>query len=190
MGLENILLGLLAEPASGYDLKRAFDTAINYFWYADIAQVYRTLQRMEEKGLLKSKEVLSDQGPPRKVYRRTAAGRKQLFAWLREAPEFNPERHTYVAQLAFMGQLSDLDRTVEFFRQMRDRLTSRLAVLKHIEASEPETDILRMSEEGLHGLLSLQMGIRTTEARIKGCDVSIQLVRRRLSHNNSREEKT
>lgn len=183
MSLENILLGLLAEPASGYDLKRAFDTVINYFWHADIAQVYRTLQRMEDKGLLKSSEVPSDQGPPRKVYRRTASGRKQLFVWLREAPEFSPERRSSVAQLVFMGQLGDLDQTLCFLRQLRDELTSRLAVLKHIESGEPEPDPLKMSDEDFHGFLGLQMGIRTTASRIDGCDASIELTEKRISRN-------
>ena len=127
-------------------------------------------------------------GPPRKVYRRTAAGRKQLFAWLREAPEFSPERHTYVAQLAFMGQLGELDQTLQFLRQMRDQLTSRLAVLKHIEASERETDIRTMNDEDFHGLLGLQMGIRTTVSRIEGCDASIAMVERRISHFDSVEK--
>ena len=78
-------------------------------------------------GLLKSREMPSDREPARKVYRRTAAGRRQLFAWLREAPDFSPERHTHVAQLAFMGQLGELEQTLQFLRQMRDQLTSRLA---------------------------------------------------------------
>lgn len=180
MDLENILLGLLLRPASGYDLKRAFDTAVNYFWRADIAQIYRTLGRMETKGLLKSKEVPSAQGPARKVYRRTARGRKQLQSWLSQEPHFGPERATYVAQMVFMGEMSDLAETLRFLGQMRDAFTSRLAVLKHILVSEPEADPNRMTAEDFHGYLGLQMGIQTTESRVKSCDWAIGTVKARI----------
>ena len=179
MVLECILLGLLAKPASGYDLKREFDTAINHFWYADIAQVYRTLQRMEESGLLKSKEVESGQGPSRRVYRRTAAGRRKLFAWLRDEPVIGPQRYEYVAQVVFLGQLGDCDETLRFLAQTRSQLTSRLAVLKHIADSEPEPDLHKVSDPDFHAFLGLNLGIQTTQSRIQWCDEAIALVQQR-----------
>lgn len=179
MELENILLGLLREPASGYDLKRAFDTSINYFWHADIAQVYRTLGRMEDKGLLKSKELPSEQGPPRKVYRRTAAGNKQFQAWLHDEPTIVGQRYSYVAQLVFLGQLDDLDETERFLSQIRDAFISRLAVLKHIEACELEEDLDRLSSREFHSYLGLQMGIQVMESRVAWCDQTLKVIRRR-----------
>ena len=177
--LENILLALLAKPASGYDLKRTFETTINHFWYADIAQIYRTLQRMEQSGTVKCKEIPSEQGPARKVYRRTPAGRKQLFAWLQEDPVETPERRTSVAQLVFMGQLGDLDETARFLQQLRDQLVLRLAVLNEIKAEEPDPD--RMNDEDLHGFLGLEMAIAVTQSRIAGCDSSLEIVQERIS---------
>lgn len=185
MALENIILGLLSQPASGYDLKRTFDTVINYFWYADIAQVYRTLQRMETNGLLKSKELPSEQGPQRKVYRRTAAGRKQLHQWIRHTPEIGQERHAYVAQLVFLGELDRHEETLRFLRQLRDAFTSRHAVLKHIEASEPDL-IESMNADDFHGFLGLRMGIQITEARISWYDDAIKLAEKR---NAAQQEK-
>ena len=180
MHLENILLALLADPSSGYDLKRAFDGVINYFWQADIAQVYRTLQRMEAKGLLKSKEVVSEQGPPRKVYRRTALGRKQVFAWLRGGPDFGTERHTYVAQWVFHHQLDDLGETLRFARRLRDSFAARLELLRGIEAEEPTTDVQAMSHQELGGYLGLQLGIETTASRVAWCEQTIKILEARL----------
>ena len=37
MSLEHILLGLLREPASGYDLKAIFDERIQHFWAAELS---------------------------------------------------------------------------------------------------------------------------------------------------------
>ena len=52
MSLQHILLGLLREPASGYDLKAYFDSSVRYFWAAELSQIYPTLQRMEKSGRL------------------------------------------------------------------------------------------------------------------------------------------
>ena len=35
MSLDHILLGVLEEPQSGYDLKRWFDEVFSFFWNAD-----------------------------------------------------------------------------------------------------------------------------------------------------------
>ena len=86
MSLQHILLGMLEQPASGYDLKQAFEQQQAHYWSANLAQIYPTLNRMEEKGLLASAEQPSPKGPPRRVYRRTSAGREALVDWLTGGP--------------------------------------------------------------------------------------------------------
>ncbi len=73
MSLQHILLGLLREPASGYDLKAYFDKSVRYFWAAELSQIYPTLQRMEKAVL-----VLCQQS--------TYAG---FQAWVSDIIEFN-----------------------------------------------------------------------------------------------------
>ena len=82
MSLENILLGCLTAPASGYDLKAYFDTRIRPFWSAELSQIYPALKRLESRGLLTSRTEPSKKGPARKVYTRTAKGREALIRWL------------------------------------------------------------------------------------------------------------
>ena len=81
--LEFILLGLLRLPQSGYELKRRFLEGAAHFWAADQSQIYRTLQRMQDRGLLASELEASNSGPERRVYRRTAEGERALHSWLR-----------------------------------------------------------------------------------------------------------
>ena len=78
MSLDHILLGLLREPRSGYDLKSRLDEAVRYFWPAELTQIYRILKRLEGEGLLRSRMVASDKGPARRVYSLTPAGRRTL----------------------------------------------------------------------------------------------------------------
>src|ERR1700728_1154087 len=102
MSLDPILLGLLRKPASGYDLKTVFDERIHSFWPAELSQVYPALQRLEQKGLLRSREAPAKRGPRRRVYQTTAAGHRVLRQWLEPNPELGEGPHGFFAQVFFM----------------------------------------------------------------------------------------
>ena len=96
MSLPHLLLGMLAEPASGYDLKRSFEGSIRYFWSAELSQIYPALKRLEGDGLLASTVEESTEGPERRVYHRTAQGRAALRDWLSDGPIVRQERLAYL----------------------------------------------------------------------------------------------
>jgi DNA-binding PadR family transcriptional regulator len=76
------VLGLLGiKPMSGYDVKRAVDRTIRHFWAASYGQIYPELKRLEEAGWIAGKDA-DRGGRARRVYRITAAGRRQLKGWL------------------------------------------------------------------------------------------------------------
>jgi DNA-binding PadR family transcriptional regulator len=51
------LLGLLGEPACGYDLKAVLDNGIGHLWAAELSQVYPSLKRLEKQKLLRSRRL-------------------------------------------------------------------------------------------------------------------------------------
>ncbi len=173
MSLDHILLGLLHKPASGYDLKRAFDESIRHFWSAKLSQIYPTLDRLERAAHVRSKKVASAKGPDRRVFRRTAAGRRELLKWLRSGPQLGAERFAYVAQLAFMHELQDLKHTREFVGQLKVRLTELHRFFTAMEQDELRDGIDALSAEEFHGYLSLRMGLHALKAKIKWCDESL-----------------
>jgi len=185
MSLDAILLALTREPASGYDLKQAFDQALRHFWAADASQIYRTLQRLEDAGQLRSREAAPQKGPARRMYRRTAAGKRQLLAWLRDGPHAGPDRFADVAQLVFMHELDDLGATLDFLKQMKAAFAQRQAVLRAIADHEPTQDPAAMSPADLHGWLGLTMGLGGVAEKIRWCDESIATVERRLTRKGS-----
>src|SRR5467141_2512757 len=76
------VLGLLGlRPMSGYDIKAAVDRTIRHFWAASYGQIYPELKRLEETGWIAGKDA-DRGGRTRRVYRITAAGRRQLEGWL------------------------------------------------------------------------------------------------------------
>ena len=184
MSLDHILLGLLREPASGYDLKDAFSESVAHFWSAELSQIYPTLKRLEGRGLLRSRLVPSPKGPDRRVYALTDEGRAELRRWVRSGPEVGTERFAYLAQLYFMDEIEDLRETRAFMSDLRDHLSGRLSALRGIEreivaahGDEPE----RYSDAGFHRFATLRMGIHSLGAKVTWCDLTLAAIDRRLA---------
>ena len=69
MRLRHAILGLLShQPQSGYDLSRAFNSSVVYFWYADQSQIYRTLDRLEADGAISTQVIPQSGRPDRRVH--------------------------------------------------------------------------------------------------------------------------
>ena len=167
--------------ASGYHLKQAFDEGIRFFWSADMGQIYRTLQRMERDGWLKSVEQPPDKGPPQRVYQRTASGKKELLKWLRAEPQIGTERFAYVAQLVFLYELDSLDETLRFLTELHDRFCSIRDFFEQMETSDSAAGLDAISNDEFHGYLGLRMGISSMHAKIRWCEESIEMVKQRIA---------
>ena len=184
MSLDHILLGLLREPASGYDLRRAFSETVAHFWSAELSQIYPTLKRLEQRGLLRSRREPSSRGPDRRVYSLTSEGEAELHRWLRTDPVVGTERFTYLAQLFFMDAVNDLERTRAFMTALRSHLWSQLAELRALERDivtahghGPE----HYTDAGFHRFATLRMGIHSIGAKVTWCDLTLTAIDRRLA---------
>ena len=181
MSLEHILLGMLRTACSGYDLKQEFELGARHFWSAELSQIYPTLKRMESKGWLESRLEPSPRGPDRRVYERTAAGREVLHEWLRSGPAIGSERFAYIGQIIYMGELDDLDATLEFLQQLREELEAILSLLRGAHEGVVAEERERvLSVEEFHERLSLGMGVKSLQAKVDWCDESIALVEKRI----------
>ncbi len=84
--VEVVVLGLLVEePLHGYDLLERFRDRSMGFW-AEVgkASVYQVLKRLERDGLITGKAQEGTDGPDRRVFRITRAGRQRLTSGLSE----------------------------------------------------------------------------------------------------------
>ncbi len=183
MSLDHILLGLLREPATGYDLKRVFAERIRHFWSAELSQIYPTLKRLERRRMLRSRVEPSTKGPHRKVYALTDEGREELARWLRGGPAVGAERFAYLAQLYFMDAIGDLRATRAFMTELRDHLADRLARLESLEREVVAEygDPARYGDAGLHRFATLRMGIRSIGSKVAWCDDTLVAIDQRLA---------
>ena len=184
MSLDHILLGLLREPATGYDLKNAFSESVRHFWSAELSQIYPTLKRLEQRRMLRSRLEPSPKGPNRRVYTLTDEGRAELLRWLRGGPAVGTERFAYLAQLYFLDAVGDIDETRAFMTALRDHLSRWLAQLRAVErdviaahGDAPE----RYSDAGFHHFAALRMGIHSIGSKVAWCNETLAAIDRRLA---------
>jgi PadR family transcriptional regulator AphA len=182
MSLKHIMLGMLREPHSGYDIKKEFEHSLRNFWRAELSQIYPLLQKMNDEGLLTSKTDPSDKGPMRRVYKRTAKGRKELVAWLSSGPTVGTERIGYMAQVYFLADMKGDVAVLEYMQKLRDYMVDWLATLTDAEKCWASSDPRYpndLPDEDFYPQLTLAMGLKKVRANLEWCDESIGRIRAR-----------
>jgi DNA-binding PadR family transcriptional regulator len=108
MPVRHALMGLLAQqPRHGYELHAAFDALLvgRSDWSVKPAQVYTTLTRMEESGLVAQTSIRRVGGPDQHIYELTPAGRRELDRWY--AIGVNPIYHRDEFYIKLILAISD-----------------------------------------------------------------------------------
>ena len=112
MSVRNAILGLLAHhPRHGYELKTAFEaiTGGSHAWDVKPAQIYTTLSRLEEGGLVAQKAVEQEGGPEKRIYDITQAGRVELERWFGQSVAGDHQRDEFYLKLMLALSTSSVD---------------------------------------------------------------------------------
>jgi DNA-binding PadR family transcriptional regulator len=173
VSLEYAILGFLqSADLSGYDLKtRCFDHEAAHFWTADQAQVYRTLERLEDRGDVTVTSKRQRNKPDRKVYSITGVGRTRLQEWAREPHPLPPYRDPFLIQLRFSDSLDDESISLTL-RQRRDSHQERLDILRARTAELPSAGS-RGGREAALQRMTLDAAIASERASIDWLDQCI-----------------
>ena len=100
MALEHaILVSLLEQPGSGYELARRFERSIGRFWTATHQQIYRVLKRMETDGWVTAEAIGQGGRPDKRSYSVAATGRTVLTSWLRAPVQPEAVRHELAVKI-------------------------------------------------------------------------------------------
>ncbi len=158
---ECAVLGLLTRRGmSGYDLKKAIEGSVGYFWGPAKSQIYAVLPRLVEAGYATSRKVAQSQRPDKQVYRITARGRQALKEWIEESPtESLPDRNPLLLKL-FFGDLSSINVLAE---QVRERRESAQRLKAELEAMDA---VPRDADEDFYSNLTRKWGHRYADAII------------------------
>jgi DNA-binding PadR family transcriptional regulator len=178
MSLEHAILGFLNyRPYSGYDLKKIFDTSVRHFWPADQSQIYRTLNRLTEKGWAEMEKIEQENRPDRKEYHITEGGREVLGKWLVTPLPFVDYRSAPMIQVFFAGQLSD-EEVLEMFERVAEGMRAGLAVFDAIPQQMQAYEEYTQSErEFFFWMLTLDIGKHTARANLEWVENMIERIR-------------
>lgn len=171
MSLPHAILGLLNYQAmTGYDLKhRWFDASMRYFWPADQAQIYRTLDHLVERAWATFRVEPGGDRPNRKVYSPTDEGRRELNDWLTTPLPLPAVRDPLMVQLFSAAEISDAE-IAGLLAESRAAHMERLAAYEQVRAQ------LEQLEPGKRRRLWLTVvgtGIATESAAIAWLDQAI-----------------
>jgi PadR family transcriptional regulator, regulatory protein AphA len=180
MSLEHAILGFLQyKPFSGYDLKKVFDTSVRHFWPADQSQIYRTLNRLAEQGMVEQEIIEQSDRPDRKVYHITPAGREELHRWLMGPFPAEEARSAPLVQVFFSGQLTD-EEILAKFEQAANMMRGVLSRYDQVPGRVNEyIEQVNAPRETFFWLLTLELGIKTMQANLEWAESVIDRIRSR-----------
>lgn len=102
MDVKTVCLGMLSDgEASGYDLKKQFESTFVHFFAAGYGSIYPALAALHAGGLVACREVPQDGRPDRKVYRITEQGLRHLRAGLDDPNPSHKVRSEFLATMCF-----------------------------------------------------------------------------------------
>jgi DNA-binding PadR family transcriptional regulator len=164
------LLALLAkEPAHGYELKLALEQIFGGAYPSpNIGQIYVTLKRLEQDGLVRSEDVEQTTRPNKRVYELTPAGRDAVAAWVDEPADGPRVRDDFFIKLILAPRAGLADR-MELINRQRRHYYAQMRRLAELQIDAGPGDVpARLLIEGqvLHLQADLDWLLRCQEELI------------------------
>jgi DNA-binding PadR family transcriptional regulator len=165
MSVSLTLLGLLERrPSYGYDLKRAYDTHFARGKALSFGQVYTTLSRLARDGKAVAGAPEQGDGPDRKRYAITEAGKAEVDTWLTTPLEPEPHLQSELFDRVTLALM--LERPADNYLDAQ-RLVhlNRMRELTQIKGTGSLVDVM-LADYGLFHLEADLRWIELTAARL------------------------
>ncbi|MCM1124641.1 MAG: PadR family transcriptional regulator [Eubacterium sp.] len=103
------ILGLLNyAPMSGYDIVKAFDSSLQFFWHVQKSHIYLELKKLEKEGHICGEMVIQSDRPNKKIFSITETGKKEFMDWLAKGADENiiQFKNVFLMKIFFGGNMS------------------------------------------------------------------------------------
>ena len=160
-----LVLGMVSLGSrSGYEIKRAVESSIRFFWTISHAQIYPSLKRLERAHLIKGRyQPLGKRA--RRVFEVTPAGEAALKDWLRRDDPMPFELRDIGLVKLFFADALDRGDAAALIAAIKRRSEERNVTLASIAPSAED----KQTEGNVYPLLTLRMGIAFHQAIIAVC---------------------
>ena len=163
MDVKTVCLGMLSDgPASGYDLKKQFESTFGHFFAAGYGSIYPALSSLAEHAYVTCEEIPQEGKPDRKVYAITDEGRAFLLEALQNPRPCHKVRSEFLATMCFAHLMRPQD-----IETVLDHRLEEIACYQDM-FRQLETDCVADWHEGLRFVLGFGKTIAAAmEAYIK-----------------------
>lgn len=169
MSLAFGILGFLNyKPMSGYDLVKAFDSSVEFFWHAQNSHIYLELKKLEKQGYIKGETVIQEDRPNKKIYSITDSGREEFMAWLAksEGEEALHFKSAFLMKVFFGGNMPP-EQSAEMLRQFKAECESYLRKMGSIPESIESYGSGKEAYQTLYWQFTADFGRRLIETFIE-----------------------
>jgi DNA-binding PadR family transcriptional regulator len=166
MSVRHALLGLISQrPRHGYELRAALEALVGgqQNWDLKASQVYTTLTRLQEGGLISEQAVEQDGGPERRIYAITPAGRAVLAEWLTTPVATTPQRDELYLKLVLSLVSEGADAHGLIYAQRSSLYRALHALTAQRAQADPKRDLAR--------ILLLDQAVMHVEADLRWLDM-------------------
>jgi DNA-binding PadR family transcriptional regulator len=147
---QEVVLALLAkEPSHGYELRTRIERALGPLSEGfNAGQMYVTLGRLEQSGLVTSIREAAAERPERRIFELTAAGRERVEEWLTDVTWPRPDLANFHLKVtvAAAGRLAE---PLALIDSQRQELVRRLRDAQRAAMSEPDGSDASLLLEGV-----------------------------------------
>ncbi len=137
MSLAFGILGFLNyKPMSGYDLVKAFDSSVEFFWHAQNSHIYLELKKLEKQGYISGETVMQEDRPNKRIYSITESGREKFLDWLAkgEGEDALHFKSAFLMKVFFSGNMPPAQ-SAAMLRQFKVQCESYLRKMEAIPES-------------------------------------------------------
>ena len=169
-----IMTALIEDEMSGYELAKAFDASLGFFWHASHQQIYQELRKLSDKGWLSQRKVSQRGKPDKQLYALTAEGRCALDEWVFASSRVRESKDDLLVKLYNLSA-ENLPHLRAELESRREHMMSRLFLYERIRRRHYATpDTLPLRRKGVY--LALLAGIRHGEQYLAWCDESLRML--------------
>ena len=135
MEVKTVCLGMLTDgPASGYDLKKQFESTFGHFYSAGYGSIYPALSLLAENGFVTCEHIPQNGKPDRKIYEITSSGRTCLLNSLDDPAPGHKIRSDFLATMWF-SHLMTGDQVETVLNNLVSKIEFQQKLITNIQAT-------------------------------------------------------
>lgn len=161
-----VLLGLLQEEElSGYEMKKAIDIRMSFFWQESYGQIYPELSKMIEEGLIdfSNAEVTEKIKREKISYKITPKGEKELKQWMEAENEKDTSRSEFLLKM-FLSTDKNVEEMRKHILQFKEQSEQKLKLFNLFDMQLNQDIELHNNHRQI--LCVLNLGIRQAKLYI------------------------